>query len=242
MNTKILGWMHERQAKVQMARAILDGAEAESRGLNEDEERRYSDLLGAADGLQGRIEREQDLERREAAMDEPTRTPIRPGTKSGDAAIGMDKADIRRYSLLRAINAMATGDWRNARLELEASQAVAKRLGFEPQGLFVPYDWQAANAERRDLVKGTATAGGHLVATDLLAQDFIELSEQPGGRHRRWRNGAGWAGRRCGDPASDFGEYGVLGGGERRTDGEPAGIRPGGDVAENAWRLHRHQP
>ncbi|MBO9321649.1 MAG: phage major capsid protein [Roseiflexus sp.] len=171
MNTKILGWMHERQAKLQMARAILDGAEAENRGLNEDEEKRYSDLLAAVDGLQTKIEREQDLERRENALSEPVRAPIRPS----ETMIDMDKSDVRRYSLVRAINALATGDWRNARLELEASQAVAKRLGFEPQGLFVPYDWLAANAERRDLVKGTNTAGGYTVATDLLAQDFIDL-------------------------------------------------------------------
>lgn len=174
MNTKTLGWMHERQAKVQMARAILDSAEAESRGLNEDEEKRYADLLGQADSLQAKIDREQDLEQREASLDAPTRTPIKPGGKA-DATIGMNQADVRRYSLLRAINAMATGDWRNARLELEASQAVAKRLGFDPQGLFVPYDWVAANSEQRDMTKGTTTAGGHLVATDLLAQDFIDL-------------------------------------------------------------------
>lgn len=175
MNTKVLGWMHERQAKVQMARAILDGAESENRGLTEDEEKRYAELLSAADGLQGKIEREQALEQREAALEEPLRAPIKPSGKPGDAAIGMGKEDVRRYSLLRAINAMATGDWRNARLELEASQAMAKRLGFEPQGLFVPYDWMAANAEQRDLVKGTNTDGGYTVSTDLLAQDFIDL-------------------------------------------------------------------
>lgn len=174
MNSKILGWMHERQAKVQMARAILDAAEGEGRGLNEDEERNYGELLSTVDGLQAKIEREQDLERREAALEEPVRAPIKPSSKPGDAAIGMSAGDVRRYSLVRAIHAMATGDWRNAKLELEASQAVAKRLGFDPQGLFVPYDWLAGN-EQRDLTKGTNTAGGYTVATDLLAQDFIEL-------------------------------------------------------------------
>jgi HK97 family phage major capsid protein len=171
MNTKILGWMHERQAKVQMARAILDSAEAESRGLTEDEEKRYTDLLAAADGLQAKIDREQDLEQREATLDQPTRAPLKPSGKPGEATIGMDKTDIRRYSLVRAINALATGNWRDAKLELEASQAVAQRLGFDPQGLFVPYDW----VESRDLVKGTPSAGGYTVATELLAQDFINL-------------------------------------------------------------------
>jgi HK97 family phage major capsid protein len=173
MNAKILGWMHERQAKIQMARTLLDSAETESRGLNEEEEKHYTDLLAAADALQTRIDRESDLTRRESVLDTPARDPIRP-TKTGDALIGMDAADIRRYSLLRAINALVTGNWRDAQLELEASHAVAKRMGFDPQGIFVPYDWMVTS-QQRDLVKGTATAGGHLVATDLLAQDFITL-------------------------------------------------------------------
>lgn len=173
MNTKILQMMHERQAKIQQARALLDAADAEQRGLNEDEERRYTDFLSAADELQAKIEREQELQRREATFDEPVRTPIRPGGFDSAAKIGMTDNEVRRYSLVRAINAMATGNWRDAQFELEASQAVARRVGFDPQGLFVPYDWVAA--ERRDLVKGTAPAGGYTVATDLLAQDFITM-------------------------------------------------------------------
>jgi HK97 family phage major capsid protein len=175
MNTKILGWMHERQARVQQARALLDTVEGEKRALSDDEEKRYADLLSQADALNGKIQREQELEQREADLEQPMRAAIKP-TATGDAAIGMNKADVRRYSLIRAINAMATGNWRDAKLELEASQAVAKRMGFDPQGLFVPYDWVAAQqGEQRDLTKGTNSAGGYTVATELLAQDFITL-------------------------------------------------------------------
>lgn len=174
MNTKILGWMHERQARVQQARALLDTVEGEKRAMSDDEERRYADLLSQADALNGKIQREQELEQREADLEQPMRAAIKPMSNGGDASIGMSKADVRRYSLVRAINAMATGNWRDAKLELEASEAVAKRMGFDPQGLFVPYDW-VAQQERRDLVKGTTTAGGFTVATELMAQDFITL-------------------------------------------------------------------
>lgn len=172
MNKQLQQWMHERQANIQKARALLDSAEAESRNLSPEEEQRYADLLSAADALQTRIEREHALEAREADLDQLVRSGIKP---SSDPTIGMDGKDIRRYSLVRAINAMATGNWRDAQLELEASQAVAQRMGFDPQGLFIPYDWMSTRPEQRDLTKGEPTAGGHTVATDLLSQDFIGL-------------------------------------------------------------------
>ncbi len=169
---KILQWQHDRAAKVQMARALLDTAEKETRNLTADEEKRYADLLSEADAIQAKIDRERDLQAREAQMQQPDRRGVRPGP-AADPNIGMSQQDIRQYSLIKAINAMTTGDWRNARLEMEASEAVAKRTGLSPQGLFVPYDWMAG--EQRDLTKGTTTAGGHTVATNLLAQNFIDL-------------------------------------------------------------------
>lgn len=172
---RILQWQHDRAGKVTQARALLDTADKENRGLTADEEKRYTDLLSEADSIQARIDREKDLQQREAQMQQSDRRGLRP---LPDPNIGMSQQEIRQYSLVRAINAMVTGDWRNARLEMEASEAVAKRTGLTPQGLFVPYDWVAGGqgaGEQRDLVKGTATAGGHTVATNLLAQNFIDL-------------------------------------------------------------------
>mgnify|MGYP001156474712 FL=1 len=89
-----------------------------------------------------------------------------------DPSIGMSNRDIRQFSIVRAIRAMAEGNRGLAAFEFECSEAVAKRLHKSPQGFFVPYDVLTG---RRDLVKGTPTAGGHLVATELLAASFIEL-------------------------------------------------------------------
>lgn len=91
--------------------------------------------------------------------------------------IGMSQQEVKRFSLMRAISAMATGDWRGAEFEREASDAVAQKLkasGIErngsDRGFMIPLEVQ-----RRDLVVGTATAGGNAVATDLRPQDFVEL-------------------------------------------------------------------
>lgn len=95
--------------------------------------------------------------------------------------MGGDGFDYRgeNYSLLNLIRAnLAAREgrpdaWQIARREMEISDDISKRLGRQPQGFFVPMS--ALNVEHRDLVKGTPSAGGDLVATDVLAGSFIEL-------------------------------------------------------------------
>ncbi len=180
MSNRILGWQHERQAKVTTARAMLETAEGEQRDLTGDEENRYNDLLDEAGKIETKIERERKLQALESEQELPMRRAAKPVPmgRLGDAMIGMNEGEVRQYSLVRAINAHLTGDWRNARMEWEAHEATQKRLGYEAQGFFVPYDWVSGGEkgqQQRDLLKGTPTAGGHTVATNLLAQNFIDL-------------------------------------------------------------------
>jgi HK97 family phage major capsid protein/HK97 family phage prohead protease len=95
--------------------------------------------------------------------------------------IGMTDRETQRYSFLRALHALANPNDRAAQaaaaFEVECSAAAAQRTGRESRGLMVPVDVlraTIANAQR-DLTVGTATAGGHTVATDLLAGSFIDL-------------------------------------------------------------------
>ncbi len=98
---------------------------------------------------------------------------IRP-IDAAAAEIGMSDREARGFSFLRAINALSNPTDRRAReaakFEFEVSDAVAKKLGREAQGVFIPQDVQ-----KRDLTSGTATTGGNTVATDLLAASFIDL-------------------------------------------------------------------
>lgn len=90
------------------------------------------------------------------------------------ADIGMSQKEVKQYSFLRALNALANPTDRKAQevaaFEREVSDAVASKMGRSAQGLFVPQDVQ-----RRDMTVGTATAGGNLVATDLLSASFIDM-------------------------------------------------------------------
>jgi len=169
--------LRQRRADlVAQARALLDGADEEGRGLTDEEQEQYDDLVGQVDALTA------DIERRERLADLERDLGQSAGRQAGgmeDPRIGMSERETQRYSLLRAIRAAATGDWRGAGLELEASRAVAQHLKREPRGFFVPFDWMVrqagAGGEQRDLVVGTDTAGGYTVSTDLLADSFIEL-------------------------------------------------------------------
>ncbi len=150
------------------ARKMNDGAEKENRDLSEQESTRYNEIMAEVEQINGRVERGQRLENLEQAAG-------RAGERQlvTDGQIGMSRDELRRYSIVRAINAAASQDWRNAQLEREASEATAKRMGRSAQGFWVPQDVLAA--EQRDMVAGTPSAGGYLVSTDLLAQSFIEL-------------------------------------------------------------------
>jgi HK97 family phage major capsid protein len=87
-----------------------------------------------------------------------------------EAGIGLSSREVRHYSVLRAIRAIAEGRPDAAPLEMEASRTLARQLGREPRGFFVPYEVQ-----RRDLTAASATQGGKLVGTDHRPQDFVEL-------------------------------------------------------------------
>lgn len=89
------------------------------------------------------------------------------------ADIGMDKKEVRRYSMMRAINALSNPGDRAAQdaaaFERECSEAAAQKMGKQARGFMVP-----SEVQHRDLTVGTPTAGGNLVATDLLAGSFID--------------------------------------------------------------------
>lgn len=98
-----------------------------------------------------------------------TRAKAKPVVES--PSIGMTPKEVKQYSMVRAIHSMASGKGLAlAPFEAEVSEAVAKRMGKQPQGFFLPFDVQT-----RDLTKGTAADGGYTVGTDLLASSFIDI-------------------------------------------------------------------
>lgn len=87
----------------------------------------------------------------------------------GAADLPLSDKEKRDYSLVRAIRAQITGNWKDAGFERECSEAIAKRTGKDTAGFFMPMNIRAQYAT------GAVGTGGAVVATNLLASEFIEV-------------------------------------------------------------------
>jgi HK97 family phage major capsid protein len=92
------------------------------------------------------------------------------------APVDLGQQTQERYQLMDGVRALITGDWSShgAGLVRELSQEVVRSSGLTATGersFFVPF---SALSQRATYVTSGATTGGNLVATDLLADDFIE--------------------------------------------------------------------
>jgi HK97 family phage major capsid protein/HK97 family phage prohead protease len=90
--------------------------------------------------------------------------------------VELEQRDAANYSISEGIRAALSGDWssREAGLVKEISQEVQRTSGFSQsgkRGFFVPF---SALSKRATYVTSGATTGGNLVATDLMADEFIE--------------------------------------------------------------------
>ena len=99
--------------------------------------------------------------------------PIQPANRT-DNDLGLSDKEVKQFSFVRALNYLANiGDTkaRNAAaFEIEVGEAAAKRYERSTNGIVVPNE-----ILRRDLTVGSPSAGGNLVANELLSGSFIEL-------------------------------------------------------------------
>jgi HK97 family phage major capsid protein len=89
--------------------------------------------------------------------------------------IGLTEKETKRFSIMRAINAMANPTDRkaqeNAKFEFEASEAAQRSYGQTAQGIMLP-DEVLRNWNQRDLSAGS---DGDLIGQDYRAGDFIDV-------------------------------------------------------------------
>lgn len=86
----------------------------------------------------------------------------------------MTEKEKARYSMIRAINAVVGGSWKEAGFELEVSNEIAKRSGKSGSGgFFMPTN--LTYAMRAPYMAGAPATGGALVGTQLLSGSFIDL-------------------------------------------------------------------
>lgn len=95
-----------------------------------------------------------------------------------EVEVGISAKERSRFSMLRLMDAQANPNDRAAQeraaFELEYCAEAARKMGsdFKVRGSFIPAE---IFANVRDLTAGTATDGAELVATDLLAGQYVDI-------------------------------------------------------------------
>jgi HK97 family phage major capsid protein len=171
----------KRLSLLNRARQLVDTAETDGE-LSRDARREYDHLIEQADALEVRIDTieagwrdhsKSDIQARlgRYASRGPLTGPMRAEGRYND-----NMSNENGFSIVKAIRAMVNQDWRGAEAEREASDRAAKDLGRESRGgVIIPERaWAPGRAEQRDLLKGTASAGGYTVGTEVLGASFVD--------------------------------------------------------------------
>ena len=116
-------------------------------------------------------------EARAAVLDKLGQAPMEQPIRSQDVTqndLGLDNKEVKRFSFIKALNYLANpsdaGARRAAEFEIEVGKAAAAKYERSSNGIVVPNE-----VLRRDLLVDIPTAGGNLVADELLAGSFIDL-------------------------------------------------------------------
>lgn len=183
---------NQRNQKLEEAQGIVDAAESAKRQLSEEERGQFDALMKDAGTIASDIKRHEQLaeQRRQQA-----------GKGVTGSELGMEEREINRFSVVRLIRALSnpqdTRAQKDAAFEIEACQEAAKLQGRTSRGIVIPSDMGMAPgvmarleregrsmlipvevlSHRSQLNVGTPTAGGNLVATDLLSGSFIDSLE-----------------------------------------------------------------
>jgi HK97 family phage major capsid protein/HK97 family phage prohead protease len=112
---------------------------------------------------------------------EPIATPAKP--------LGLSEKEQCRYSVVKALNAAISRDWKGAEFELECSRLIEDQRGKDPgpHGFYIPvYDLrvqrdaaQAGRQERATYQVGTPNLGGLTVETELYPEMIDYLRNVP---------------------------------------------------------------
>ena len=150
----------QKELQKRMSKILADTKED---SLSKEDAKLYNKYDRQFDNIGKKIEKLEKIEAREAELDKAVRNPL-IGTK--DPSLGLDEAEVKRYSLFNVIRAIATNDFSEAQYELELSNKIADKVGVEARGVYIPTEVQRS-------ILSTGTAGA-LVGTDHRDDLFIE--------------------------------------------------------------------
>jgi HK97 family phage major capsid protein len=96
--------------------------------------------------------------------------------KVAPSEVGMSRAEVEKFSVMKALRAIVNKDWSKAGLELEAHKAIQQRMGGNPlneQSFYVPLEIQRRAHAKRDMTTAGVSGSDNLVGTENMS--FIDL-------------------------------------------------------------------
>lgn len=155
--------MTERRAAIrnEMQTMLADAGESDLAG---EAAQRWDSLRAEAEGLETRISRQafvDDMDRRAAG------TPL----GSGDARFD---AEVRAFSIVRAIAARSGIEGIDAGREREVSAELSRRSGVAPRGILIPVEAVFARAPGMEHRASNTTTGAAMIQTDVDMAGFID--------------------------------------------------------------------
>lgn len=101
-----------------------------------------------------------------------------PEAESTMINLDIGEKELSKYSVINALRAVATGNFKNAGLEREMSEAIAQKVGRDADGIYLSYEAMGYGLRQMQLARiqsaGGAGKGAELVATELHAEMYIE--------------------------------------------------------------------
>lgn len=160
--------LEKRARLIQEMRGLTENPEGQG-DLSEAQARRFDELKGELDSAEKAISRQQLIDEAERRMAGGQQI-----AGSGDNRLD---AELRQFSLLKAIGGAAGlqgVDWGRER-ELQAE--LAKRSGKKPQGVLVPLEVFERPVEQRVLTTTNPAAGpgSNIISTDYMGSQFIDI-------------------------------------------------------------------
>jgi HK97 family phage major capsid protein len=98
------------------------------------------------------------------------------GESTPVTAIGLSSNEVQRFSIMRALDAYLSNNWKGAEFEKKCSDEIARVLDREPNGVFIPHEIQTRSNSHltRDMSTDGAGVGQEFVGTRLDPSNFIE--------------------------------------------------------------------
>jgi HK97 family phage major capsid protein/HK97 family phage prohead protease len=130
----------------------------------------WGEKFGQADLARQLVESGRSIEEAQGVFLEKLGAKQEP-IDQGAGNVDLSAKEQREYSVVRAINASISGNWKDAGLEREISAEIERQTGKATSGFFMPHNLEM----RAPYAVGAAGTGGSLVATNLLANQFIDV-------------------------------------------------------------------